>query len=236
MPRTNIKDKRKQQLINATVDCIAKRGLTETTITHISKGAGMSRGIINFYFTSKEMMMREVLGTLIEEYETVWQAAWEAAGTNARNQLEAIVNAHFDRKICSPKRLNVLSAFWGHAASHEAYRTKIDESDSKLLQAIITLWTEIAPQGFNPEQFARQLHAMIRGMWLSYLLAPKTTDREELAKECLSFIDQHITPIRMVSAKTDTLLRAQSATAPKPKKRVAANTQMDIEDLFANAK
>lgn len=234
MPRANIKDKRKQQLINATVDCIAKRGLTETTITHISKGAGMSRGIINFYFTSKEMMMREVLGTLIEEYESVWHGAWEQSGTNARNQLEAIVNAHFDRRVCTPKRLNVLSAFWGHAASHEAYRSKIDESDTKLQQAIAKLWKEVAPQGFNPEQFARQLHAMIRGLWLSYLLAPKTTDREELAKECLSFIDQHSAPIHVVTSNPVAPV-SKPKVAAKPKKAAAA-AQLDIEDLFSFAK
>ncbi len=234
MSRTNVKDKRKQQLINATVDCIAKRGLSETTITHISKGAGMSRGIINFYFTSKEMMMRDVLVSLIDEYETIWQSAWEGAGTNPRNQLEAIVNAHFDRKICSPKRLNVLSAFWGHAASHEAYRTKIDESDMKLQQIIAELWKQIAPEGFKSEQFSRQLHALIRGMWLSYLLAPKTTDREELAKECLAFIDQHVVPLRVVKAQ-DAPVVAKAKPAPKPKK-VPAASQMDIEDLFAFAK
>ena len=69
MSRANVKDKRKAQLIAAALESIAKRGLLETTITHISKGAGMSRGIINFYFTSKEMMLRETLKTLIDEYE-----------------------------------------------------------------------------------------------------------------------------------------------------------------------
>ena len=73
MPRANVKDKRKSQLIAAALESIAKRGLMETTITHISKGAGMSRGIINFYFNSKEMMMREALKTLIDEYEDMWR-------------------------------------------------------------------------------------------------------------------------------------------------------------------
>lgn len=230
MPRVNVKDKRKQQLISATIDSIAKRGLTETTITHISKGAGMSRGIINFYFSSKEAMMRDVLGNLLDEYEMIWSTAAEKV-TEPRAKLEALVNAHFDKKICAPKRLNVLSAFWGHAASHTAYREKIDASDIRLQQTIAALWKEIAPNGYLPEQFARQLHAMIRGLWLSYLMAPLTTKREALAAECLSYIEQHITPIKVVSKQA---ILSKPKPKPKAKAKMVASQQMDIEDLFAS--
>lgn len=233
MARSQIKDKRKIQLIQATMDSIAKRGLTETTITHISKGASMSRGIINFYFTSKEMMMREVLGYLIAQYEEVWQSDLAKAPIAPRAKLEAVVKAHFDKNVCSSKRLNVMSAFWGHAASHEAYREKIDASDQRLLETIANLWLEIAPKGYDPIQFSRQLHALIRGLWLSYLLAPKTTDRNELAAQCMAFIDQHLTPIRVVKDTTDPKVAAPVAV--KPKKTKAPQVQMDIEDLFAVA-
>lgn len=241
MARSTIKDKRKIQLINATMDSIAKRGLTETTITHISKGASMSRGIINFYFTSKEMMMREVLATLMGEYEDVYKAAFDACKGDARAKLKAIVEAHFDKKVCTSKKLNVLSAFWGHAASHDAYREKIEASDAALLSLIAGLWKESTPKGYAPEAFARQLHAMIRGLWLSYLLAPKTTDRAALAKECLAFIDQHAQPVRVVAEKPAAKADAAKAPFATMKPSVAAMThkpkkpeaQMDIEDLFA---
>lgn len=225
MPRTNVKDKRKQQLINATIDSIAKRGLTETTITHISKGAGMSRGIINFYFNSKEMMMRDVLSSLLDDVEAIWKNAQAKADNTPKAQLNAIVSALFDRKVCSPKRLNVLSAFWGHAASHDVYRQRIDESDNELQQVFSDLWKAISPEGYSPEHFARQLHAMIRGLWLSYLMAPTTTERDGLAEECLAFIDQHLSPIQAV--KPVEVVKK----APAKKKR-SSEEQMDIEDLF----
>lgn len=242
MARSTIKDKRKLQLINATMDSIAKRGLTETTITHISKGANMSRGIINFYFTSKEMMMREVLATLIEEYEGEYKSALEAAKGDASAKLEAVVRAHFDKKVCTSKKLNVLSAFWGHAASHDAYREKIEASDKALLAQVADLWKDIAPKGYDAQQFARQLHALIRGLWLSYLLAPKTTDREALAKECLAFISQHAQPVRVVAEKVKVEAAKPAVSAPKPvvlptlkprQPKKPEAQQMDIEDLFA---
>ena len=132
MSRANVKDKRKAQLIAAALESIAKRGLMETTITHISKGAGMSRGIINFYFTSKEMMLRETLKTLIDEYEAEWGEVIKKSSDEGRARLEALILTHFSRKLCSARRLNVMSAFWGHAASQSAYRHQMEAADAKI--------------------------------------------------------------------------------------------------------
>ena len=131
MSRANVKDKRKAQLIAAALESIAKRGLMETTITHISKGAGMSRGIINFYFNSKEMMLRETLKTLIDEYEVEWGEAMAKAGEDGKARLASLIAAHFNKKLCSARRLNVMSAFWGHAATQSAYRNQMEAADAK---------------------------------------------------------------------------------------------------------
>ncbi len=220
MPRKPLQDKRKLQLIQATMDSIAKRGLTETTITHISKGAGLSRGIINFYFDSKEMLMRGVLAHLLEEYHQLWTAALIKAEPGKKPQLEAAIRAQFDRRVCSSKRLNVLSSFWGHAASHAPYREQIEASDTAIEAAFA--------QGMDAAK-SRQLYALIRGLWLRYMLAPKQTDREALAAEALDFAG--------ISGKAALKMVADNPKPAKksPKKAVApTTTQMDIEDLFAN--
>lgn len=224
MPRENIKDQRKQQLIQATMDSIAKRGLSETTITHICKGARLSRGIVNFYFTSKEKMMQGVLVHLLAEYAAIWKLAREKAGPDKQAQLEAIIRAQFDRRLCSAKRLNVLSAFWGHAASHEPYRACFAASDAEITEALAACW-----DGPQPEAFAGQCFALIRGLWLRYLLAPKATDREALANEALSFAAERREPLKLVGG------HAPGVSMRKPsRRRETSDAQMDIEDLFAN--
>ena len=224
MPRTQMKDQRKQQLIDATIDSIAKRGLSETTITHISKGANLSRGIVNFYFTSKEKMMQAVLASLLEEYQSIWQQAMLKSSEGKAAKLQAIIQAHFDRRICAPKRLNVMSAFWGHAASHEAYRKQFDASDRAVQQAIADQWDKA-----DADVFAAQLFALIRGFWLRYLLAPKQNDRAALAQEVEAFVASYGVPLKVVADNP------QISKKPRAKKKAKAETtQMDIEDLFAN--
>jgi TetR/AcrR family transcriptional repressor of bet genes len=243
MARSSVKGARKADLINAALDSIAKRGLMETTITHIAKGAGMSRGIINFYFTSKEMMQRETLKFLIEEYERVWEAALAEAGEDGRRRLAALVQIHFDKKLCSAKRLNIMSAFWGHAATQPSYRNQLEAADAKLENALTEGLAHVNGSSLEEaRRHARQLHALIRGLWLTFMLNPQAVSREALAAECFSFVERLAgAPVRVVApASFRVVTSSKDKKSPKEKiaarakkKETAAPAQMDIEDLFA---
>lgn len=239
MSRANVKDKRKAQLIAAALESIAKRGLMETTITHISKGAGMSRGIINFYFTSKEMMLRETLKTLIDEYETEWSDAIAKTSDEGRARIEALISVHFSRKLCSARRLNVMSAFWGHAATQAAYRNQLEASDAKIETALTAALAHTLGGSLEEAKSAAiQLHALIRGLWLNYMLNPQDAAREELASQAVGYIDRLTgAPVRIV--RDHLIARPVREVAVKPAKpakakKEAASQQMDIEDLFGN--
>lgn len=254
MPRANVKDKRKAQLIAATLDSIAKRGLQETTITHISKGAGMSRGIINFYFTSKEAMLLDTLRTLVEEYDAHWQEAI-APEKNLKGQarLVALASAHFSKKLCQAKRLNIMSAFWGHAATHSAYRDVLRKSDTALELALSESWKQAGVTEQEAPQVARQNHALIRGLWLAFMLCPQDSDREGLLAECSAFIEQRLGAQKISGnnaakrrildsnapthfSSNVTSLTAAKSVAKRPQKASGLEGQMDIEDLFAGLK
>jgi TetR/AcrR family transcriptional repressor of bet genes len=243
MSRANVKDKRKAQLIAAALESIAKRGLLETTITHISKGAGMSRGIINFYFTSKEMMLRETLKTLIDEYETEWAEAISKPADEGRARLDALIAAHFNKKLCSARRLNVMSAFWGHAATQSAYRNQLEAADAKIENVLTeSLAHTLGGSLEEARDAATQLHALIRGLWLNYMLNPKDVAREMLAAQAASFIDRLTgAPVRIV--RDHLIARPKQEPAggvmmqprPKPARKAKEETkQLDIEDLFGN--
>lgn len=77
--RSQMKLLRRQQLIESTIESIAKRGFAETTMADVAEGAGLSRGIVNFHFVSKEMLLNETLNYLAREYREVWKRALERA-------------------------------------------------------------------------------------------------------------------------------------------------------------
>ncbi len=236
MSRANVKDKRKAQLIAAALDSIARRGLLETTITHISKGAGMSRGIINFYFSSKEMLMRETLKTLIDEYEEEWKDALSGINDDGHARLTALIEVHFGKKLCSARRLNIMTAFWGHAATQAAYRNQLEASDLRIETAFTESMAHILGGSLEDAQAAaRQLHALIRGLWLTFMLNPQDVERSDLARQCFNFIDRLTgAPVRIVRDRArETTPVVSAKPARKAKAKAAEPVQLDIEDLFA---
>ena len=52
---------RKQQLIDATIVCIDRRGLSQTTLAKIAERAGLSQGNVVFHFQSKEALLEQTL-------------------------------------------------------------------------------------------------------------------------------------------------------------------------------
>ena len=78
--RTASKEQRQEQLILATIQSVASRGLPETTMATVSAEAGLSQGIINLHFHSKERLLVETLRYIADEYRNTWKKALAGAG------------------------------------------------------------------------------------------------------------------------------------------------------------
>ena len=77
--RKSQREFRQQQLIEATLDCIDKLGISQTTLARIAERAGLSQGNVVFHFQSKEALLDQTLRFLDEEYLSNWQTALAAA-------------------------------------------------------------------------------------------------------------------------------------------------------------
>ena len=64
--RSDIKHMRREQLIEATIDTIAKYGFRKTTLSQVAKRAQLSQTIVNFYFKTKDGLLLEMLKFLAE--------------------------------------------------------------------------------------------------------------------------------------------------------------------------
>ena len=80
--RTAPKEERQQQLIEATIRSVARNGLSDTTMATVSREAGLSQGIINLHFQSKDRLLVETLRFLSEQYRAAWERAVSRAPKN----------------------------------------------------------------------------------------------------------------------------------------------------------
>lgn len=180
--RSATRELRRQQLIEATIDAIAKRGFADTTMADVAAGAGLSQGIVNFHFRSKEELLVETLSFLNEEYRGVWRKALAGAGAGLADRLWAVLAADFDRRVCSRKKIAVWHAFYGEAKARPTYQkicgARDDERCGVMVEIIEAMIAEAGYGGLDAEALALLLTAMTDGLWLDFHLSAGRIDRE----------------------------------------------------------
>lgn len=189
--RTASKEVRQDQLIKATIRSIARHGLSETTIATVAREAGLSQGIINLHFKSKERLLEETLGHIVDEYRSAWYKVMNSSGQTAAEKLAALAAVDFDKQICQRNKLAVWFAFWGESRSRLTYRKICAESSREYKQLLTGLCEELIKQGnfkVQAQHVAIGLLAMNSGLWLDMLISPTEMPAERAREISLSYL------------------------------------------------
>src|SRR5437867_3973937 len=59
--RRRLSGEKVQRIVDAMRLCVAERGIAGATFEHVSREAGVSRGLLHYYFGTKERLLIEVL-------------------------------------------------------------------------------------------------------------------------------------------------------------------------------
>jgi len=190
--RTASKEARRQQLIEATIKCISKRGIGSTTLGDVAKEAGLSQGIVNLHFKSKDNLFNETLRFLAEEYKSLFEKTLVKSGPNATDKLLALMEMDLRPSVCDPKKLAVWFGFWGEVKAMPTYRKMCNEYDKGYDRAIENLCKEIIVEGsyknVSAGNVAEVLSSLTNGLWLSCLISPKTWDRHAALDSVKSYL------------------------------------------------
>lgn len=173
---------RKQQIIEATFDCIDQLGLSQTTLASIAKKAGVSQGILVFHFQSKEALLEKALQNLSHEYGECWQLALARAPNDPASQLKALVNATFAPVICNRKKISVWYAFWGESRSRPKYHQLCGHQDKQFSDTLISICRQLehSQQARLPALTAAlSIEGMIDGLWQNFLLGKPGFKRQQ---------------------------------------------------------
>jgi len=72
-PRTKeqfevIRENKKEQILNAAIECFGTRGYYSVTISQLAKHAGISKGLLYNYFSSKEDLLKQIFQSLMRDF------------------------------------------------------------------------------------------------------------------------------------------------------------------------
>jgi TetR/AcrR family transcriptional repressor of bet genes len=176
--RAQPREVRREQLIQATIKCIARHGLSGVTMGLVTREAGLSMGIANLHFESKEKLLLETLTLVTAEY-----AAGQAEilgnedypSTAAR--LEALLEFDFSQTVGDKNKLAVWFAFLGEAKSRPTYQRICSRQDSVAEEKITALFQlaldEAGDKTADAGLLAAGYIALVDGLWLDSLVDPR---------------------------------------------------------------
>ena len=179
---------RRQELIAAGIACLGKGGMSAFTIDQICRQAGVSRGLINHHFDSKDDLLNciyaDMTDHLLEDYDC----------SDARQLLASIIETSFDDKSFNRSNLRAWLSIWGQVASNvtlnDLHRQRYGAYKARIKTALLDISSTNAGL-FDVDSVARQFIALIDGLWLEYCLHSTDYSLAAARADCYRFLQSH---------------------------------------------
>ena len=129
MARPAVKTERRNQILDALFAVMAQSGGAGASVTEIAERAGVARGALHYFFTSKDEVVVELMRRLGGGYLSRL-AGWldQAEATGRSDVVGGLVRWHFAGDADENARLmSVWIDFWGQAQSHPTIQAAVFE-------------------------------------------------------------------------------------------------------------
>ena len=104
-------EERKLRILQATIDCIAEKGFDQTTFDAIGERVAMTRTHVNYYFSSRDELLRTAVRYAIALGQHIIIEHVERA-TTWRDRLTAVIEGPFEWLDRYPKHAPVMTIFY----------------------------------------------------------------------------------------------------------------------------
>jgi len=192
--RMDSEDIRRRQLISATIETMAEVGFADTTLALIGRRAGVSPGLVAHYFGDKDGLLEATLRHLAARLGR-GAAARLSAARNARDRLQAIVDANLAPEEFDRKTGSVWLAFWGQVIHSDRLRRVQMIYQRRMLSNLRHALRSLVPAEYV-DRFAVAIAAVIDGLWLrATLSSADETDSHSARTIANTFIDSQLASV-----------------------------------------
>lgn len=190
MPKVGMEPIRRQQLIEATIQVIGEHGFADTTVSRISRRAGVSAGIIHHYFGGKNELLEAALRSQLHDLKAEMVKRTDGL-TDPRERLYATIDANFTEHQFSQSAVNAWIAFWAQANAAPTLarlqRVYDRRLRSNLLVSLLKLQARPAA-----EQTAFGMALMIDGLSLHSAVGGRRVDTAVARRMVRDYLDRRL--------------------------------------------
>ncbi|MFO1061071.1 MAG: transcriptional regulator BetI [Dongiaceae bacterium] len=188
MPRFDIRDYRRNELIDAAIASIAARGLTDTTLATIASEAGVSPALVNHYFEGKEALLEATLRRITRDLARTI-AELTPPGATPRRRLEAIIDGCLMPEHLSAGPMAAWRAFWTELPSRPRLAALQRLVNRRFRSNMRWALRRLLPEA-EVERAYLGLFAMIDGFWVRQFIEPGSFEMATARQVCRDYLDR----------------------------------------------
>jgi AcrR family transcriptional regulator len=191
MSKADVAAERKDQIVRATVDCITKHGYHNFSMQDVARTAGVSKGIIHYYFLNKDELMMSVLDKVAGDIEKVLASEMESTNDPSR-KFEVFLEVCFDIVRSTKEYYQVNMDFWTQINQKEEVRRVIARHYAKFRDSAVTVIRDGINAGIfrqiDPLEYASYVVAVIDGLSLQWLFDENIFDYDNITKKATTLL------------------------------------------------
>ena len=184
-PKLGMELIRRKQILEATFNCLIKKGYHDITMQDIACESNVSKGLLHYYFKSKENLFFEMLDTIIQKF--VKDVEKDLRPLNdPREKLKRVIR-HFTKSIDDYREVcTVLMYYWGQIKTQKEIKKRLRNCYSMYRKIIAEIINKGIAQGnfrkINVGHLSAIISGVVDGLFLQKILEEELFDVEEMVE------------------------------------------------------
>jgi TetR/AcrR family transcriptional repressor of bet genes len=191
MSRAQIKDIRRQELLEAALEIIKRHGLQAATLSSIAEEAGASKGIVHHYFENKQQLIEQAMRYAHTSRRNDLLKRFSAAQTPSE-RLWAVISVILDEKYFQPGFCKAWISFFAETFSDgrlaRLHRAIQRRESSNLVHALLPFLTRV-----EARRTAIGIRALVEGYRFRLgTVSPTDFDSGVPVSQVLAFVGRRV--------------------------------------------
>ena len=159
-------DIRISEILSATLELLVDEGYSKISLAAVARRLGMSSGNLQYYFPTRDSLLRSALGMQFEDQKGLWDKSRAQAGDDPWTQLEHLIAE--DIRLCRSKKRKALALEKWAYSTRDAQAQKIVKSWFEwILDRHAEIVAELRPDLPKNDVYglAVMVTSMLNGIW-----------------------------------------------------------------------
>jgi AcrR family transcriptional regulator len=186
-PRPAVAPVRREEIVQATIRCLARDGYSGLRMKEVARAAGVSQGILHYYFDSKRAILLAALQKVLDDLDRRLTPVLKAA-PDARAQVRAVIGSFLALADENREFWLVFVEFWGEMM-HDRELSQVNAALYRRLRrtlgAVVARGTRAGLfRRVAPEEAGSIVLALVDGVSLQRAFDPKAMTLARAVRMC----------------------------------------------------